>query len=102
MMMAFLLLLLQCLFVAFYSRDMLGRLIVVGVVGLFFAHIFQNVGMNLLIMPITGIPLPLISYGGTFVVIVLFLMGLVQSVWVHRSHVAEEPHKPAMEIDHLA
>ncbi len=85
MLTAFLLLLLLCLFVAFYSRDMLGRLIVVGVVGLFFAHIFQNVGMNLLLMPITGIPLPLISFGGTFLLMVLFLLGIVQSVWVHRN-----------------
>jgi len=97
-----LLLLLQCLFVAFYSRDMLGRLIVVGVVGLLFAHIFQNVGMNLLLMPITGIPLPLISYGGTFVVIIMFLLGLVQSVWVHRNFDETKVEKPRkLEIDHL-
>ena len=101
MMSAFLLLLLQCLFVAFYSRDMLGRLIVVGTVGLFFAHIFQNIGMNLLIMPITGIPLPLISYGGTFMVITMSLLGLVQSVWVHRGEV-KRPARGGMEIDHLA
>lgn len=104
MLAGFLLLLLLCLFVAFYSQDMLGRLLVAGVVGLFFAHIFQNVGMNLLIMPITGIPLPLISYGGTFVVIVLFLLGLVQSVWVHRfpEPVEEEEKPPGLDIDHLA
>lgn len=101
MLSGFLLLLMQCLFVAFYSRDMLGRLVVVGVVGLFFAHIFQNVGMNLLIMPITGIPLPLISYGGTFVVIVMFLMGLVQSVWVHRIQY-EAPRPEGLDVDHLA
>ncbi len=105
MLSGFLLLLLQCLFVAFYSRDMLGRLLVVGVVGLFFAHIFQNVGMNLLLMPITGIPLPLISFGGTFVVIIMFLLGLVQSVWVHRSideAVPVEVEKPkGLDIDHL-
>ena len=101
MLSGFLLLLLQCLFVAFYSRDMMGRLLVVGVVGLFFAHIFQNVGMNLLIMPITGIPLPLISYGGTFLVMVMGLLGLVQSVWVHRVD-RDEPAAPSgMEIDHL-
>jgi rod shape determining protein RodA len=37
-----------------------------------------------LITPITGIPLPFISYSGTFVLICMFLLGLVQSVWVHR------------------
>ena len=53
-------------------------------VALFFAHIFENIGMCVQLMPITGIPLPLISYSGTFVVICMFLLGLVQSVWVHR------------------
>jgi rod shape determining protein RodA len=81
---AFALLLVQCLFIAFYSRDLAGRIIVGGVVGLFFAHMFENIGMCVLLTPITGIPLPLISYSGTFVVICMFLLGLVQSVWVHR------------------
>lgn len=81
---AFALLLIQGLFIAFYSRDVSGRLIVCMVVALFFAHIFENIGMCVLLMPITGIPLPLVSYSGTFVVICMFLLGLVQSVWVHR------------------
>jgi rod shape determining protein RodA len=79
------LLLLQCVFVAFYARDNLGRLIVVGVAGMQFAHAMQNMGMNVLMMPITGLPLPFISYGGTFLIMCMFLMGLVQSVWVHRN-----------------
>ena len=81
----FALLLIQCLFVAFYSRDFAGQIIAAGVVALFFAHIFENIGMCVSLMPITGIPLPLISYSGTFVVICMFLLGLVQSIWVHRS-----------------
>ena len=80
----FALLLIQCLFIAFYSRDFAGQIIAAGVVGLLFAHIFENIGMCVSIMPITGIPLPLISYSGTFVVICMFLLGLVQSIWVHR------------------
>lgn len=82
---AFALLLIQCLFIAFYSRDVSGRIIVGGVVALFFAHIFENIGMCVLLMPITGIPLPLVSYSGTFVIICMFLLGLVQSVWIHRN-----------------
>ena len=82
--MAFALLLIQGLFIAFYSRDISGRLIVCMVVALFFAHIYENIGMCVLLMPITGIPLPLVSYSGTFVVICMFLLGLVQSVWIHR------------------
>jgi rod shape determining protein RodA len=80
-----LLLLLQGVFVAFCARDQLGRLIVVGVVAMFFVHTFQNAGMNLVMLPVIGLPMPFISYGGTFVVVTLFLMGMVQSVWVHRN-----------------
>lgn len=86
---AYALLLIQCLFIAFYSRDLAGRIIVGGVVGLFFAHMFESIGMCVLLTPITGIPLPLVSYSGTFVVICMFLLGLVQSVWVHRSKYRE-------------
>jgi len=82
---AFALLLIQGLFIAFYSRDMCGRLIVTLVVALFFAHVFESIGMCVLLMPITGIPMPLVSYSGTFVVICMMLLGLVQSVWIHRN-----------------
>lgn len=80
----FALLLVQGLFIAFYSRDVSGRLLVCLIVAMLFAHIFENIGMCVLLMPITGIPLPLVSYSGTFVVICMFLLGLVQSVWIHR------------------
>jgi len=79
------LLIFQCIFVAFYARDQMGRLVVVGVVAAMMTYIFMNVGMNVLLVPITGLPLPFISYGGTFMVVVLFMFGLVQSVWVHRN-----------------
>lgn len=79
------LLIFQSIFVAFYSRDQMGRLIVVGIVGAMMTYIFMNIGMNILLVPITGLPLPFISYGGTFMVVVLFMFGLVQSVWVHRN-----------------
>ncbi|MFV1993961.1 MAG: FtsW/RodA/SpoVE family cell cycle protein [Verrucomicrobiales bacterium] len=87
------LLLLQCIFVAFYARDQFGRLICVGVITLIFTHVFMNAGMNILLVPITGLPLPLISYGGTFVLVIMFLLGLVQSVWVHRDAAIAEKEK---------
>jgi len=92
---AFALLLIQALFIAFYSRDVSGRLLVCLIVALFFAHIFESIGMCVLVIPITGIPLPLISYSGTFVVICMFLLGLVQSVWIHRNYKPEIKIKPA-------
>ena len=96
----FCLLLVICLFIAAYAADPMGRIIVCGVVAVFFAHVFENIGMCVLLTPITGIPLPLISYSGTFVVICMFLLGLVQSVWIHRRPdklyaVAEEPSEPS-------
>ena len=82
---AFTLLLIQGLFIAFYSRDVSGRLLASRVMALFFAHVFESIGMCVLLLPITGIPMPLVSYSGTFVVICMLLLGLVQSVWVHRN-----------------
>lgn len=79
--------------IAFSARDQLGRLIVVGVMAMFFVHTFQNIGMNLVVLPVIGIPIPFISYGGTFMVVTLFLMGMVQSVWVHR-HTSSVKKRP--------
>ncbi len=94
---AFALLMIQGLFIAFYSRDVSGRLLACLVVALFFAHVFESIGMCVLIMPITGIPLPLVSYSGTFVVICMMLLGLVQSVWIHRNAKPEVKAKPAAD-----
>jgi rod shape determining protein RodA len=81
---AFALLLLTCLFVAFFANDQFGLLLVIGITALIFTHIFQNVGMTIALMPITGVPLPLISYSGSFVLMIMFGLGIVNSVWVHR------------------
>jgi rod shape determining protein RodA len=81
---AFALLLLTCLFVAFCAGDQFGLLLVVGITTLIFTHIFQNIGMTISVLPITGVPLPLISYSGSFVLMIMFGLGIVNSVWVHR------------------
>jgi len=94
---AFAMLMIQALFIAFYSRDMCGRLLASLVVALFFAHVFESIGMCVLLMPITGIPLPLVSYSGTFVVICMMLLGLVQSVWIHRNAVIDTPSKLSLD-----
>src|SRR6266403_837278 len=82
---AFALLLLTCLFVGLFAGDLLGVLLVVGITALIFTHIFQNMGMTISMLPITGVPLPLISYSGSFVLMIMFGLGLVNSVWVHRN-----------------
>jgi rod shape determining protein RodA len=74
----------SCILAALASADELGTLLAVGVGTLIFAHTFENVGMCISMMPVTGVPLPLISYSGSFVCVIMFSLGLVNSVWVHR------------------
>ncbi len=70
--------------VAGQARDRLGKLVAVGVVTLIFSHVFVNIGMNIRIVPVTGIPLPLLSYGGSSVLCSLIALGLVQNIHIHR------------------
>ncbi len=76
--------LLNCLRVAASSKDQTGSLIAAGITAMLFTHIFVNIGMTMQVVPITGIPLPFMSYGGTFLVICMAAMGLIQSIWIHR------------------
>lgn len=70
--------------IAGQARDRLGKLVAVGVVTLLFSHVFINIGMNIRIVPVTGIPLPLVSYGGSSVLGSLIAMGMLQNVYMHR------------------
>jgi rod shape determining protein RodA len=70
--------------IAGQARDRLGKLVAVGVVTLIFSHVFINIGMNIRIVPVTGIPLPLLSYGGSSVLCSLIALGLMQNVHIHR------------------
>jgi rod shape determining protein RodA len=70
--------------IAGQARDRLGKLVAVGVVTLIFSHVFINIGMNIRIMPVTGVPLPLLSYGGSSVLCSLIAVGLMQNVHIHR------------------
>ncbi len=84
----FAVLLLSMLFTAYQAPDDIGLLITAGFCGQVFFHVYQNIGMTVALMPITGLPLPLVSYGGTFIVMVMFGLGLVNSVWIHRKVLA--------------
>jgi rod shape determining protein RodA len=86
---AFALLLLTCIFVAFFAGDQFGLLLTIGITSLIFTHIFQNVGMTISLLPITGVPLPLISYSGSFALVIMFGLGIVNSVWIHRKEIVE-------------
>ena len=70
--------------IAGQARDRLGKTLAVGVVTLLFSHVFINIGMNIRIMPVTGVPLPLLSYGGSSVLGSLIAMGILQNVYIYR------------------
>ena len=67
------------------ASDMFGRLIAVGILTMLSVHVTINVAMTIGLMPIVGLPLPLVSYGGSFVVSMMLALGLVQSVHVRRT-----------------
>jgi rod shape determining protein RodA len=70
--------------IASLARDRFGKLIAAGVSVIFMIHIFINVGMTLGITPVTGLPLPFLSYGGSFVISCCILQGLLQSIYRFR------------------
>ncbi|MFV0317919.1 MAG: FtsW/RodA/SpoVE family cell cycle protein [Microthrixaceae bacterium] len=70
--------------VAQLAADPAGTLLCAGVLSMFLFHIFENIGMTLGIMPVTGIPLPFVSYGGTSIVASCVAVGLVESVHMRR------------------
>ena len=70
--------------IAGLARDRFGTLLALGVTVLFAVHVFVNIAMTIGLVPITGIPLPFISYGGSFVLSCCLLQGLVQSVYRFR------------------
>jgi rod shape determining protein RodA len=64
------------------AKNLYGTLIAGGVLAMFMVQVFINVGMTIGIMPITGIPLPLVSYGGSSVVVTLIAVGLLESIHI--------------------
>ncbi|MDR3143546.1 MAG: rod shape-determining protein RodA [Puniceicoccales bacterium] len=72
------------LHVATLARDSFGAFVAVGTAVLWMMHIGINIGMTLGLMPITGIPLPFVSYGGSFLLLSCFLQGIVQSIYHYR------------------
>lgn len=70
----------RCLRIAFNANDLFGSLIVSGLTMMFIFQIFVNIGMTIGIMPITGLPLPFMSYGGTSMLINMIAVGLILSV----------------------
>ena len=76
-------LVLICFNIARSAGDLFGTVVVMCVVGMWLFQILENIGMDLGLMPITGIPLPFVSYGSSFMVVNFALVGLIGSVWAH-------------------
>ena len=70
--------------IAYTAQDRFGMFVAVGVSAMFLFHVFINAGMNMGIAPVTGIPLPLVSYGGTALMVSMASLGLLQSVATRR------------------
>jgi rod shape determining protein RodA len=80
----FTILLFRCIHIAKVAKDTYGMLICTGVTAMYLFHVLENIGMTIGIMPVTGIPLPFVSYGGSSLITNLLAIGLVINVGMRR------------------
>ncbi len=73
-------LLVRAVHISFHARDLYGALVIMGILAMWLFHIFENIGMSIGLMPITGIPLPFVSYGGSSMMANLIAAGLILSI----------------------
>ena len=83
--------------IAVRSRSQFGRLVAIGVTSTFFLYVFINMAMVMGLIPVVGVPLPLVSYGGTSMISLLIGFGLLLGVWIHRDVVL--PRNPRLMTD---
>ncbi|MCK5763579.1 MAG: rod shape-determining protein RodA [Clostridiales bacterium] len=77
-------LLLRLLYLASKAKDNFGSLVIIGVLAMFFFQIVENIGMTMGLMPVTGITLPFLSYGGSSIITSMMAIGLVINVYMRR------------------
>ncbi len=82
---AYFFLIIRMIYLARFTQDKFGRLVIIGVMAMLFFHVFQNIAMSMGIMPITGIPLPFLSYGGSNFITNIAAIALVLNVTRGRS-----------------
>ena len=80
----FFILIFYCYIIALNARSQFGRLLALGLTSMFSLHVFINVGMVMGLLPVVGVPLPLLSYGGTMMMTILIAFGLIMNVDIHR------------------
>ncbi|NQT50260.1 rod shape-determining protein RodA [Candidatus Kuenenbacteria bacterium] len=74
----------RLILIAKKARDDFGLFLVLGIIALLFLHLFINIGMNIGVMPVMGISLPFLSYGGSFLIVCAILIGIAESVAVRK------------------
>lgn len=74
----------RMLMLSYHTADRYGRLVIIGVMSMLVFHMFENIGMNIGVMPITGIPLPFVSYGGSNLIANMAGIGLVLNVTMRK------------------
>lgn len=80
----------RLLVIAANSRDRFGALVAVGIAAMIMFHVFVNIGMTVGIMPITGLPLPFLSQGGSFYMAMSLALGIANSIWLMRTPIPSE------------
>lgn len=94
----YLLVVLRLMYLARYNGDRFGQMIIIGVMAMLLFHVFENVGMTTGLMPVTGIPLPFISYGGSNLVTNMAGIGLVLNVVRNRSVMSGDQLTPQTQV----
>lgn len=86
----FLVLIWRMLMVAALARDRFAQLAATGVAAMVAFHVFVNIGMTLGLLPVTGLPLPFVSYGGSFYLAMAISVGIVNAIWIRRARTPGE------------
>lgn len=94
----FVILVLRMLYLSRFTYDKFGRLVIIGVMSMIFLHIFQNIAMTIGLMPITGIPLPFLSYGGSNLLTNVVGVSLVLNVTRNRTAAMPSYNVPAGQV----
>ena len=87
----------SALLVAAVHKDPLARLIIVGIVAIMFSQVFVNIGMTIGLVPITGMTLPLVSYGGSSLLVNFAMIGLILNIAARPAKIMT---RPSFEFDH--
>ena len=70
----------KCIYIAKTAKDKAGSLIAIGITGIFLFHVLENIGMVMGLLPITGVPLPFISYGGSSLITNFMCIGILLNI----------------------